>query len=99
MAIENCEQNGVSNVRCLQSDLIRSASGKYDFISANIVADIIIRMAENVGDYLKDDGLLVVSGIIERQAQQVLEVFAGKGFVLVDKTDKNDWNAFAFRKA
>ena len=99
VAAENCEQNGVSNIRCLQSDLIRSASGKYDFISANIVADIIIRMAENVGDYLKDDGLLVVSGIIERQAEQVLGVFADKGFVLVDKMDKNDWNAFVFRKA
>jgi ribosomal protein L11 methyltransferase len=99
VAIENCEQNGVNNVRCLQSDLIRKASGKYDFISANIVADIIIRMAENVGDYLKDDGLLVVSGIIERQAEQVLSTFEGKGFKLVDKMDKNDWNAFVFRKA
>ena len=99
VAIENCEQNGVSNVRCLQSDLIRKASGKYDFISANIVADIIIRMAENVGDYLKDDGLLVVSGIIERQAEQVLSTFEGKGFKLIDKMDKNDWNAFVFRKA
>lgn len=98
VAAENCEQNGVTNIRCLQSDLIRSASGKYDFISANIVADIIIRMAENVGDYLKDDGLLVVSGIIERQAEQVLSVFTDKGFVLVDKMDKNDWNAFVFRK-
>lgn len=99
VAAENCEQNDVTNVTCLQSDLIRSASGKYDFISANIVADIIIRMAENVGDYLKDDGILVVSGIIEPQAEQVVSVFAGKGFKLVDKLDKNDWNAFVFKKA
>lgn len=98
VAIENCEQNGVNNVRCLQSDLIRSASGKYDFISANIVADIIIRMAENVGDYLADDGVLVVSGIIEPQAEQVVSVFAAKGMTLVDKLDKNDWNAFVFKK-
>lgn len=98
VAIENCEQNGVANVRCLQSDLIRSASGKYDFISANIVADIIIRMAENVGDYLKDDGILVVSGIIETQAKQVVDVFEAKGFTVTDKLDKNDWNAFVLRK-
>lgn len=98
VAIDNCEQNGVNNVRCLQSDLIRSASGKYDFISANIVADIIIRMAENVGDYLADDGVLVVSGIIEPQAEQVISVFDAKGMALVDKIDKNDWNAFVFKK-
>lgn len=98
VAQENCEQNGVTNVTCRQSDLIRSATGKYDFISANIVADIIIRMAENVGDFLKDDGLLVVSGIIEAQAEQVVNVFDGKGFELIDKLDKNDWNAFVFKK-
>lgn len=98
VARENCEKNGVYNVECRQSDLIRSASGKYDFISANIVADIIIRMAENVGDYLKDGGLLVVSGIIEMQAQSVVDKFADKGFKLIDKRDKNDWNAFVFQK-
>ena len=56
-------------------------------------------MAENVGDYLACDGTLVVSGIIEPQAEQVVSVFKSKGFVLVDKLDKNDWNALVFRKA
>ncbi len=98
VAIENCKMNGVSNVTCRQSDLIRSAQGKYDFISANIVAEIIIRMSENVGDFLVDDGILVVSGIIEPQAEQVVAAFDKKGFVLIDKLDKNDWNAFVFKK-
>ena len=91
--------NCVSNVTCRQSDLIRSASGKYDFISANIDSEIIIRMSENVGDFLADDGILVVSGIIEPQAEQVVSAFKKKGFCLVDKLDKNDWNAFVFKKA
>lgn len=99
VAIENCKMNGVNNVVCRQSDLIRAAEGKYDFISANIVAEIIIRMSENVGDFLKNEGILVVSGIIEPQAEQVVAAFNAKGFTLVDKLDKNDWNAFVFRKS
>lgn len=98
VAKENCEANGVSNVICKQSDLIAEANGIYGFISANIVADIIIRMAENVGNYLLSGGLLVVSGIIEPQAEQVVSVFKQKGFALKDKIDKNDWNAFVFCK-
>ncbi len=98
-AKENCDANGVSNVTCRQSDLIRSAEGVYDFISANIVADIIIRMAENVGDFIKRGGVLVASGIIETQAEQVVNVFKEKGFELTDKLDKNDWNAFVFVKS
>lgn len=98
VAKENCDANGVSNVICKQSDLIAEANGIYGFISANIVADIIIRMAENVGNYLLSGGLLVVSGIIEPQAEQVVSVFKQKGFALKDKIDKNDWNAFVFCK-
>jgi ribosomal protein L11 methyltransferase len=98
VAKENCVKNGVDNVICRQSDLIRQASGKYDFISANIVADIIVRMAQNVGDFLKDDGMLVVSGIIESQKDRVVSTFNDKGFYLADELDKNDWNAFLFKK-
>ncbi len=98
VAKENCDANGVTNVICKQSDLIAQAQGMYCFISANIVADIIIRMAGNVGDYLPAGGLLVVSGIIESQAEQVTSVFKENGFVLKDKLDKNDWNAFVFVK-
>ena len=97
-AKENCVANNVPNVTCRQSDLIRAASGKYDFISANIVADIIIRMSENVADYVNDGGILIVSGIIETQANDVLNALTAKGFTLIDKLDKNDWNAFAFKK-
>jgi ribosomal protein L11 methyltransferase len=98
VAKENCVKNGVDNVICRQSDLIRQANGKYDFISANIVADIIVRMAQNVGDFLKDDGMLVVSGIIESQKDRVVSTFNEKGFYLADELDKNDWNAFLFKK-
>ena len=97
-AQENCLANNVSNVTCRQSDLIRAVTGKYDFISANIVADIIIRMSENVGDFLNPGGMLIVSGIIEAQAEQVYRAIISKGFDLMEKLDKNDWNAFAFVK-
>ncbi len=99
VAKENCEKNGVINVSCRQSDLIKSAVGKYDFISANIVADIVIRMSENVGNILASDGILVVSGIIETQKDRVVSAFKEKGFYLADEIAKNDWNAFVFKKS
>ena len=98
VAKENCEKNGVGNVVCRQSDLIKSAKGKYDFISANIVADIIVRMSGDVGNIITDDGKLVVSGIIESQKERVVNAFKENGFYLADEIDKNDWNAFVFKK-
>lgn len=98
VAKENCVKNGVSNVECRQSDLIKSASGKYDFVSANIVADIVIRMSEDVGNIMADGALLVVSGIIEGQRERVVRAFEEKGFSLIDEAEKNDWNAFVFKR-
>ncbi len=98
VAKENCEKNGVRNVTCRQSDLIKSAIGKYDFISANIVADIIVRMSADVGNIIADNGILVVSGIIETQKDRVINAFKENGFYLADEISKNDWNAFVFKK-
>lgn len=97
-AKENCDFNGVRNVRCMQSDLIASADGVYDLISANIVADIIIRMSENTAPHLRRGGMLIVSGIIEPQADDVIAAFTCKGFALKDRAEKNDWNSFVFEK-
>ena len=98
VAKENCKANGVDNISCRQSDLIANAQGKYSFICANIVADIVIRMSGDVGKYLEEDGIVILSGIINSQAERVEKAFGEKGFRLLEKTEKNDWNAFVFGK-
>lgn len=97
-ARRNCEANGVGFIRCRVSDLIAEAEGKYGLICANIVADIILRMAGDVTRYMEPGGLLIVSGIIERQAQQTLQALEEKGLVLCERLEENDWNAFVFQK-
>lgn len=102
VAKENFAQNGVSDkIFCDVSDLMENAkknTEKYDFVCANIVADIVIRLSECMGDYVKKDGLCAVSGIIESQAERVKNAVCGKGFVLIDETKENDWCAFMFKK-
>ena len=73
-ANENIAASGQKNITCEVSDLLRQVDltgGKYDLICANIVADIIIRMAPDVGEYMKDDGVLLASGIITERAEEV----------------------------
>lgn len=98
VAKENCEKNQVRNVCCRKSDLVSEADGQYDFVSANIVADIILRLAGDIGDYIKPGSVMVLSGIIASQAQEVISAFERRGFVLLERLENNDWNAFAFRK-
>lgn len=98
VARENAILNETPNVICEVSDLLKNVSGIYDFISANIVADIIIRMAFDVGKYLKTGGIVVTSGIINTQADEVRTVMESFGFNVIDMINENDWIAYAFKK-
>ncbi len=101
VAQDNILVNECENVICEQSDLLKSvdlSEGAYDLITANIVADIIIRMIPDVGRYMKDDGVLLASGIIEPRAADVVAAFEAHGFVIQEKTTENDWCALAVRK-
>lgn len=102
VARENIAESGLSNVSCDQSDLLRQVSldsGKYDLIAANIVADIIIRMTPDVGDYLTDDGVILLSGIIDERCDDVIDALEHHGFRVVSKLTDNDWCGLAVERA
>ena len=101
VARENIADSGLDNVTCDTSDLLHHVSledGKYDVMCANIVADIIIRMTPDVSTYLKDDGILLASGIILSRCDDVVEAFDKCGYELVEKIIDNDWCGLAIKK-
>lgn len=102
VANENIRESGLTNITCEQSDLLRQvdlSGGKYDLITANIVADIIIRMTPDVGKYLAGDGILLVSGIIVERSQDVIDSLAANGFRIVERAEENGWCALAVTHA
>lgn len=68
-------------------------STKYDFITANIVADIIIWMAPMFKKCLAKDGVLVVSGIILSRASEVTDALIKAGFEIRETVEDNEWAA------
>ena len=102
VANENIAESGQTNVTCEVSDLLKQVDldgGKYDLICANIVADIIIRMNPDVGKYLKDDGVILASGIITERADDVINAFVEHGFYIAEKSVDNGWCALAVKKS
>ena len=101
VAKENVKDNDVTNVECDVSDLLANvdlSGGLFDFATANIVADIIVRMAPDIGAYLKTGGLLITSGIIERYADDVRAAMKSNGFEPVEERMESDWVAMVWRK-
>ena len=102
VARENIKDSGLDNVTCDQSDLLKQVSlegGQYDLVCANIVADIIIRMTPDVSKYMKDDAILLASGIIAERCDDVVACFEANGFKVVELLTDNDWCGLAIAKA
>ena len=102
VAVENTELNHTPNVKCAVSDLLKhveKVDGGYNVVVANIVADIIIRLAPDVGEYLAADGVFIVSGIIEERAEEVTDALNAAGYKIVDDRRENGWYAAAVKRA
>lgn len=98
-AITNAEINGVSDkTEFLVGDLADKISGKYDIVCANIVADVVIRLFQNVADFMKEDGILIVSGIIDIRAAEVEESAKAHGFTICDSRVREEWHAYVLTK-
>lgn len=101
VARDNAADNNCDNIRCEVSDLLSCVDlsrGKYDFAVANIVADIIIRMSDDIGGYLATGAYLITSGIIDIYADEVINALVSKGFSHIETRTESDWNAIVFQK-
>lgn len=102
VAKDNIESNACDNIVCEQSDLLKSVEkieGGYDLVTANIVADIILRMIPDVGQYMHENTILLASGIIAERADDVVSGFEKNGFQIVERVLDNGWCALAVKKA
>ena len=72
--------------------------GGFDLVCANIVADVLIAMSPYFGEFLKPEGKLIISGIIDDRLDEVLEKVKSEGFELKEQKNLDDWNAAYFVK-
>lgn len=99
-AKENMDLNPVAkDVVVAANDLLKGINHSADVIVANILADIIVLMIEDAYRLLKEDGRLIVSGIIEEKKAMVLAEMAKAGFEVDQIFNQKDWYAIILKKA
>lgn len=76
-AKRNCVRNGVTDrAEIVQGSLPESANGAFSLIVANITADVLVMLAEQIVRALRVGGRLIVSGIIHSRANDVIAAYA-----------------------
>lgn len=96
---ENCRINGVSEiVHCEKGEVFDVKGRKYDVIIANIIAEVIAKIACHIPDLLMQDGIFIAGGIIDTRKDTVLESCKNAGMTMIREINKDDWVTFLFRK-
>lgn len=97
VAEKNIRDSGLSSVTAGVSDLLSAVRGApFDFVLANIVSDILLRLAPDVPAVMKRGGLLAVSGVLEGRADEVKAGFAAAGLTFLREKREGDWCAMLF---
>ncbi len=92
VATENAQLNGVDDRFAVKvGDLSETASGTYDIVVANIVANAIMALSASVPQFLKKGGLYLTSGIIIDRKDEVVQCLENLGFKILTVHTKNNW--------
>lgn len=94
-ALENAKINNVNNkFNAVCGNLTEKISGKFDIIVANIVADVIIELNKSIKNYMNENSIYLMSGIIESYKDKVLQSLEAD-FNILDLKTENGWVAIA----
>ena len=104
-ARENANTNHVGDelilgVGSVQEILNRKfAFSKASLVVANILAPVIIRLFDaGLAELVEDNGAIILSGILQEQAQNVIEAAQAKGLKMNERKQMGDWVALAMSR-
>jgi ribosomal protein L11 methyltransferase len=105
-ARENANTNHVGDELILDVGSVQEIlDGKFAFSKAplvvvNILAPVIIRLFDaGLADLIEDDGAIVLSGILQEQAQSVIEAGQAKSLGMNERRQIGDWVALTMSRS
>ena len=104
-ARENSDTNQVGDELILDVGSVQEIlDGKFAFnraplVVANILAPVIIRLFEaGLANLIEENGAIVLSGILQEQAQGIIEAGQAKSLKMIERRQIGDWVALTMRR-
>jgi ribosomal protein L11 methyltransferase len=99
LSVESCKENFELNGEKydkLWEGSIDKAEKTYDVVIANIIADVLKFIAKDLKSACKEEGILILSGILDKKEDLVVESF--KELTLVERILKDEWVTLVYKK-
>ncbi len=98
VAEKNLLANRIHHFSLSTGNLVNGVGQTFDVVAANILAEVILELLPDVSAVLKENGVIICSGIILAKKDSVLSGLAVNGFTVVQELEKEGWVAMASRK-
>ena len=100
---ENARHNGLeARLVPIHSDGFRhpeiTARAPYGLITMNILAEPLLQLAADAVTVLAEGGVMILSGILQWQEQQIREAYEGLGLELASRLVIGDWVSLCYQK-
>lgn len=96
LCVKTSKENIIKNkledkIEVKKGDLLQVLQGKADLIVANIIAEVILTMTDDIKDYIKEGGIFIASGIILEKKDRVLESLKDNDFKIEKIKTQGEW--------
>lgn len=99
-AKENLEVNGISEDRAkvYLGNLVSVVNGKkFDVVVANILADVLLILLNDISKVVKKDGLVIFSGIIDEKCELLKREVEALGMEILEVKADKEWRAMLIK--
>ncbi|MFT5165895.1 MAG: ribosomal protein L11 methyltransferase [Saprospiraceae bacterium] len=98
-SLENAEINNISCINCVHGTLDNIKGDTFDIILANINRNVILDSLSSLYKRLVKNGILIVSGFIEKDSALLLEATKSQGFLHLKTKNKDNWISMVLEKS
>lgn len=95
--LENITTNHTRHTKVWQADSLEAVTGTYDIVLANINLNVLLRFMNDMRRLLVPEGILLLSGIMPSDEQQILAAAIPAGFTPMEKIEKDNWLALKLK--
>lgn len=71
---------------------------RYDIVTANILADVLVALTPVIPSHLKPGGIYITSGILREKEQVVAEAIGKAGLEILEVTSQGEWVSITAQK-
>jgi ribosomal protein L11 methyltransferase len=89
-AMRNADLNRLSHIQ-IKEGSIADVQGSFDMIAANLMSEVLIRIAPEIASRLNTPGIAILSGMLVGQEDDVLTAMETVGLKLIEKIIDDRW--------